>query len=68
MHGHSDTESEREDGTEYKNGVISCLSFSRPNLSIDDENHELVRDQDALHAVEQIKSVDLLAIYEVCFR
>ena len=71
MHGHSDTESdsEHENDTVYKNG-INYLRFRRSTLSSGEKNtgcNELVRDQDALSAVEQIKSVDLFIVHKVYF-
>jgi hypothetical protein len=68
MQNDSDTESEHEYDTRCKDGVINGLRFSCSNLSTGEKNascNALVRDQDALSAVEQIKSVDLSTICQV---
>lgn len=75
MQSDSDTESEHECSIEprlgCKDGVINGLTSSRSESSTfnggkNASRHEqLVRNQDSLLAVEQIKSVDLSTVHQV---
>jgi copper oxidase (laccase) domain-containing protein len=72
MYSDSDTESEHESHTGCNDGAFGSPRRPRSALStstgedITDCN-EFLRDQDALSAIEQIKSVDVCTICQVSF-